>query len=224
MCVFFPCVVVRSCFCKLSSAVLCACLLQSQALFSLVCKACLLFFFAEACTQNPLAAAAGSPLQPPAHQMLEGLHLALEQQPALLEPFLVRGFVCQLPGDVGLPGAERAAHRLLRVGARSRRGGRGCGSRSLDARQRSNRFRCGRRCRGGGSQALLALPRNGLKIVRINHELCLPRYNFVYIYIYIRLWSPKPGHTTGGSGRHGAGRTAGRGDAGQNKVPTVRWP
>ena len=36
------------------------------------------------------------------------------------------------------------------------------------------------------------------------------------------LSSPKPGHTTGGSGRHGARRTAGRGDAGQNKVPTFR--
>ena len=38
------------------------------------------------------------------------------------------------------------------------------------------------------------------------------------------LSSPKPGHTTGGSGRHGAVRAAGRGDAGQNKVPTFRWP
>ena len=38
------------------------------------------------------------------------------------------------------------------------------------------------------------------------------------------LSSPKPGHRTGGSGRQGAGRTAGRGDAGQNKVPTLRWP
>ena len=28
----------------------------------------------------------------------------------------------------------------------------------------------------------------------------------------------------GGSGLHGAGRTAGRGDAGQNKVPTFRSP
>ena len=36
------------------------------------------------------------------------------------------------------------------------------------------------------------------------------------------LSSPKPEHTTRGSGRHGAGRTAGRGDAGQNKVPTFR--
>ena len=40
----------------------------------------------------------------------------------------------------------------------------------------------------------------------------------------VDLSSPKPGHTMGGSGRHGAGRTAGRGDAGQNKVPTIRWP
>ena len=41
---------------------------------------------------------------------------------------------------------------------------------------------------------------------------------------YGHLSSPKTGHTTGGSGRHGAGRTAMRGDAGQNKVPTFRWP
>ena len=40
---------------------------------------------------------------------------------------------------------------------------------------------------------------------------------------YLNLSSPKPGHTTGGSGRHGARRTAGRGDARQNKVPTFRW-
>ena len=38
------------------------------------------------------------------------------------------------------------------------------------------------------------------------------------------LSSPKPGHTTGGSGRHGAGWTAGRVDAGQYKVPTFWWP
>ena len=38
------------------------------------------------------------------------------------------------------------------------------------------------------------------------------------------LSSPKPGHTAGGSGRHGAGRKAGRGDAGQKKVPTFRSP
>ena len=38
------------------------------------------------------------------------------------------------------------------------------------------------------------------------------------------LSSPKPGHTTGGSGQHVVGRTAGRGDAEQNKVPTFRWP
>ena len=36
------------------------------------------------------------------------------------------------------------------------------------------------------------------------------------------LSSPKPEHTTHGSRRHDAGRTAGRGDAGQNKVPTFR--
>ena len=42
--------------------------------------------------------------------------------------------------------------------------------------------------------------------------------------VSVNLSSPKPGHTTGGSGRHGAGRTAGRGDAGQNKVPTFRLP
>ena len=36
------------------------------------------------------------------------------------------------------------------------------------------------------------------------------------------LSSSKPGHTTGGSGRQGAGRTAGRGDAGQNNV-TIFW-
>ena len=39
----------------------------------------------------------------------------------------------------------------------------------------------------------------------------------------VNLSSPKSGHTTGGSGRHGARRTARRGDAGQNKVPTFRW-
>ena len=38
------------------------------------------------------------------------------------------------------------------------------------------------------------------------------------------LSGPKPGHTTGESGRHGAGRTAGQGDAGLNRVPTFRWP
>ena len=42
--------------------------------------------------------------------------------------------------------------------------------------------------------------------------------------ITLYLSSPKPGHTTGGSGRHGAERTAGRGEAGQNKVPTFRSP
>ena len=36
------------------------------------------------------------------------------------------------------------------------------------------------------------------------------------------LSSAKPGHSTGGSARHGARRTAGRGDAGHNKVPTFR--
>ena len=42
--------------------------------------------------------------------------------------------------------------------------------------------------------------------------------------IEFHLSSPKPGHTTGGLGRQGAGRTAGRGDARQNKVPTFRSP
>ena len=36
------------------------------------------------------------------------------------------------------------------------------------------------------------------------------------------LSSPKPGHTTGGSGRRSAQRTVGRGEAGQTKVPTFR--
>ena len=36
------------------------------------------------------------------------------------------------------------------------------------------------------------------------------------------LSSPKPGHTRGGSGRHGARRTVGRGEAGQNRLPTFR--
>ena len=44
------------------------------------------------------------------------------------------------------------------------------------------------------------------------------------VFVFDDPSSPKPGHTTGGSGRHSAGRTAGRGDAGQNKVPTFRWP
>ena len=47
---------------------------------------------------------------------------------------------------------------------------------------------------------------------------------FAPIYFNFYLSIPKPGHTTGGSGRHGAGRTAGRGNAGQNKVPTFRSP
>ena len=39
----------------------------------------------------------------------------------------------------------------------------------------------------------------------------------------IDLSSPKPGHTTGGSGRRGARRSiVGRGEAGQNRVPTFR--
>ena len=38
------------------------------------------------------------------------------------------------------------------------------------------------------------------------------------------LSSPKLGHITCESGRHGAGRTARRGDAEQNKVPTFRSP
>ena len=38
----------------------------------------------------------------------------------------------------------------------------------------------------------------------------------------IDLPSPKPEQTTGGSGRHGARRTVGRGEAGQNRVPTFR--
>ena len=36
------------------------------------------------------------------------------------------------------------------------------------------------------------------------------------------LSSPKPGHTTGASGRHGARRTAGQGEARQNRVLTFR--
>ena len=38
----------------------------------------------------------------------------------------------------------------------------------------------------------------------------------------VYLSSPKPGHTTGASGRHGAQRTAARGEARQNRVPTFR--
>ena len=49
----------------------------------------------------------------------------------------------------------------------------------------------------------------------------MPRHQAVQL---LYLSSPKPGHTPGGSGRHGAGQTAGRGDPEQNKVPTVRWP
>ena len=40
----------------------------------------------------------------------------------------------------------------------------------------------------------------------------------------LNLSGPKPRHTTGRLGRHGPGRKAVRGDAGQNKVPTFRWP
>ena len=47
---------------------------------------------------------------------------------------------------------------------------------------------------------------------------------FVLSSIEFHLSSPKPRHTTGGLGRQGAGRKAGRGDAGQNKVPTLRSP
>ena len=37
------------------------------------------------------------------------------------------------------------------------------------------------------------------------------------------LSNSEPGHTTGGSGTHGAGRTWGPVDAGQNKLSTFRW-
>ena len=39
---------------------------------------------------------------------------------------------------------------------------------------------------------------------------------------FVRLSSPKPGHTTGGSGRRGARRMARRVEARQNRVPTFR--
>ena len=42
------------------------------------------------------------------------------------------------------------------------------------------------------------------------------------LHIKSYLSSPKPGQTTGGSGRRSARRTVGRGEAGQNKVPTFR--
>ena len=40
----------------------------------------------------------------------------------------------------------------------------------------------------------------------------------------VYLSSPKPGHTTGRSGTHGAEWTAGQGNAGRNKVTTFRSP
>ena len=50
--------------------------------------------------------------------------------------------------------------------------------------------------------------------------MLVDKHNDAYLY----LSSQKPGHTTGGLGRHVAGGTARRGDAERIKVPTLRWP
>ena len=65
-----------------------------------------------------------------------------------------------------------------------------------------------------------------LKDINIFFNFIKPSINLIKILygFFMDLSSPKPGHTTGGSGRHGAEQTAGRGDAGQNKVPTFRRP
>ena len=46
----------------------------------------------------------------------------------------------------------------------------------------------------------------------------------VVVVIEVHLSIPNPEHTSSGSVRHDAERTAGRGDAEQNKVPTFRSP
>ena len=62
--------------------------------------------------------------------------------------------------------------------------------------------------------------RNKVSVVPLINNLSTVRCFSSSVY----LSSPKSGHTTGGSCRHGAGRKAGRGDAGQNKGPTCRSP
>ena len=43
------------------------------------------------------------------------------------------------------------------------------------------------------------------------------------MFLVLHFSNPKPGHTTGGSGRPGARRAAGRGRAGQDGMPTGRF-